>query len=475
MTPRPLDPSVRGHRGRPEHMAQAMIKPQPGSLASRLPFGIHYAWVIVAVLAVVQVFGASIFMVAGIMVPPLSDVDGDFGWNVGIIGAAIAVYYFFGAVFAPICGSLGDRFGIRRMMLAGIVCYGFGMTMLGLVSEVWHFFLLYGVFLSLTQSISMVPMMAAVSLWFRRHLGLGIGILWTASGLGSAFLAPLIGALLESPVGWKGTFFLIGSVGAGCMLLVFPLIRNRPADVGITPYGARDADIPPVIRSETVEQLRTRVFNRATRRTKAFWNLPLVHAFGCAGHGIVLIYAIPLAVQQGLTLTQAAVIITIISLVSLVSRFATPVLAEAYGPKRMMASSLVIQGLTVLILFWAQDLWSFYVFAAAFGVGFGGEWTGYLIINRMYFGNGPVGSVYGWQMTGSLMGHGVTTALGGLVLLATGSFYPVFALSVVFNLAGVVIILMMEPTSHCLIPDWEDSLPAEARSVPVPTGGNGDG
>ncbi len=432
---------------------------------ARHPGGFHYAWVIVAVLAIVQVFGASIFMIAGIMIAPLTEPGGEFRWSVGVIGSAIALYYFSGAVFAPICGSLGDRLGLRRMMLIGIVCYGVGMTALSLIQEVWHFFLLYGVFLSLTQSIALVPMMASVSLWFRRHLGLGIGILWTASGFGSAFLAPLIGSLLESSLGWRGTFLIIGPMGAVAMLLVFPFLRNKPADIGIKPYGARDADPPVVVRTPEIENLRAKVFNQTTRRTKAFWNLPLVHALGCAGHGLILIYAIPLAVEQGLSLAQAAVIVTIISLVSLISRFSTPVLADRYGPRKMMAASLAIQGITVPILFWAHDLWAFYLFAAAFGIGFGGEWTGYLVINRRYFGDGPMGSVYGWQMTGALLGHGVTTALGGLVLLATSSFYAVFALSMFFSLSGVVVIALLEPTDSCLIPDWEDRLPAEARSV----------
>ena len=47
----------------------------------RLPFCIHYSWMIVAVLAIVQIFGSSVFFVAGIMVPPLSDSDGDFNWR----------------------------------------------------------------------------------------------------------------------------------------------------------------------------------------------------------------------------------------------------------------------------------------------------------------------------------------------------------------------------------------------------------
>jgi MFS family permease len=130
----------------------------------------------------------------------------------------------------------------------------------------------------------------------------------------------------------------------------------------------------------------------------------------------------------------------------------------------MMAASLSIQGATVLMLFWAQDPWVFYLFAAAFGLGFGGEWTGYLVINRQYFGEGPMGTLYGWQTTGALMGHAVATALAGLVLYATGSYNLILGLSMAFSLTGVVVITTLDSTSRLLIPHWEESLPPEARS-----------
>jgi len=119
-----------------------------------VPFRIHYSWVIVGVLAVVQIFGSSIFFVAGVMVAPLSDENGGFGWNVGIIGAGIACYYLFSAIYAPISGNLGDRYGARRMMLAGIVMYGVGMVALGFVTQIWQFFLFYSMFMSATASIT---------------------------------------------------------------------------------------------------------------------------------------------------------------------------------------------------------------------------------------------------------------------------------------------------------------------------------
>ena len=428
--------------------------------AGKLPFGIHYSWVVIGILATVQIFASSISMAAGIMVPPLNDAEGDFGWGLGIIGIAIASYYMFGAIYAPMTGWLGDRYGSRWMLFAAAIMYLISMFLLGQVTEVWHFFIFFGVLLSLTQSLAMVPLMSAVSGWFRRRLGVAVGILWGAGGIGTGIMAPLMGGFIEV-LGWQSTFMLIGAVGGGIMLAMVPFMRSKPADLGIQPYGARATDPPVVLRDKTVDRLRQKVFNQHTRRTKAFWNLPLIHGLGCAGHGTVLIYVIPMAFERGAfsSLAQAGIILTIISLVSVFSRVVTPIMAEMYGTRRMMAASLSIQAATVFMLFWSQEAWAFYMFAAVFGIGFGGEWTGYLVINRQYYGEGPMGTIYGWQTTGALMGHAVATALAGLVIYATGSFNMVMALSVGFSAVGVLVISLLDDTSHVLIPDWENDLP----------------
>ena len=398
-------------------------------------------------------------MAAGIMVPPLNDANGEFGWSLGTIGAVIASYYLFGAIYAPMTGWLGDRYGSRWMLFAASVMYLISMFLLSQVTEIWHFFIFFGILLSLTQSLAMVPLMAAVSGWFRRRLGLGVGILWGAGGVGTGIIAPLMGGFIEA-LGWQSTFMLIGGVGGGIMLAMVPLMRSKPADIGIQPYGARDTDPPPILRDKTADRLRQKVFNQHTRRTKPFWNLPLIHGLGCAGHGTILIYVIPMAFERGAftSLAQAGIILTIIALVSVISRVVTPILAEMYGTRRMMAASLSIQAVTVFMLFWSQDAWAFYLFAGVFGIGFGAEWTGYLVINRQYYGEGPMGTIYGWQTTGALMGHAVATGLAGLVVYVTGSFNMVMALSVAFSGVGVLVIAMLDDTSHVLIPDWEDDV-----------------
>src|SRR5712691_12202972 len=442
--------------------AQATRNSRPG----RPPGSIHYSWVIVGILVVVQVIGSAISQSAGVMVAPLRDPHGPFGWGISTIGAVIAVYYLVGALFAPVSGWLGERYGARHLLLAGGLLYGGSMVLLGMVRQPWHFLLTFSLLLSLTQSICMLPLMAAVSGWFRRRLGLATGILWAAGGLGAALLAPLVGYLMDQ-LGWQGTFWSIGVVGSGIILSLTLLFRNRPADMGLTPYGATEDDPPEVVRSPAIERLRRQVFTQHMRRTRAFWHLPLIHGLGCAGHGIVLLYVIPLAVEQGLTLVSASVILSLISVCSIGSRFLTPIVAERSGGKPIMAAALVIQGLTVLVLFWAHEMWMFYLFGSLFGIGFGGEMSAYLVVNRQYFGAGPTSTLYGWEMMGAMMGHAVASGLAGLVLYVTGAFPPVLALSMAFSLVGVLVILHLESSARVLIPHWEESLPLEARSMPT--------
>jgi len=420
-----------------------LAKPRLTISRGNLPFGVHYCWIIVGILASVQILAGSISLAAGILVPPLTDGQGGFGWGIGTVSLGIATYYLFGAIFAPISGWLGDRYGARRMMQAGGALYAISMILLGFIQELWQFFLVFGVLLSMTQSISMVPLMASISGWFRRSLGLGTGILWAAGGVGSAIMAPLMGYLIEN-VGWQATFWSIGAFGGAIILFLSIFLRNNPADVGLKPYGSLDADDGAPLGDRAMEKVRLKIFNQQIRRTRAFWNLPVIHGLGCAGHGVILIFSIPLAVSQGLTLTQGALILTVLSIVSILSRFSTPVLAEMYGSKKVMATCLFIQGITVLVLFWAQEPWHFYLFAGLFGLGFGGEWTGYLVINRQYFGNGPMGTCYGFQMTGALLGHAIAVSLGGLVVYATGSYYLVLIISMAFSLGGVLVILMLD-------------------------------
>ena len=426
------------------------------------PLSFHRAWIILAILIVVQVIGQAISMSAGIMVPLLEDSEGAFDWNIFTVSGAISLYYLIGALFSPIAGMMGDRFGARPIMFACGALYLVSMMFVGIVSETWHFFIAFGVFLAITQAFTFVPLQASIGGWFHRRLGLATGLLQGAGGIGSALLAPAVAALLDA-FGWRETFWFIAFLGGGLIILCSIFFRSKPADANIRPYGMRGDNPPDVVPPVELLKLRLKVFGQHMRKTRAFWNLPTIHGLGCAGHGIVLIFVIAYAHEIGISVTSGSWILFFISLFSIVGRFVVPVLAERFGGKPVMVIALFLQCVTVLVLFFANDLWAFYLFGTLFGLGFGGEMSAYLVVNRQYFGTGPMATLYGWEIMGAMMGHAIATFIGGLVIMLIG-YLPVFALSMGFSIVGVLVIMTLESTKRVLIPDWEDSLPPEARS-----------
>src|SRR5262249_139877 len=101
--------------------------------------------------------------------------------------------------FSPISGWLGERYGARRLMLAGGLLYGGSMGLLGLVRQPWHFLLAFSVLLSLTQSIFLVPLIAPVTASFPHPLGLATlglspaGAPGRSRGGGAGVGGPLLG------------------------------------------------------------------------------------------------------------------------------------------------------------------------------------------------------------------------------------------------------------------------------------------
>ncbi len=84
-------------------------KPRFKLSARHLPGGFHYCWIIVGILASVQILAGSISLAAGILVPSLTDSQDGFGWDIWAVTLGLGAYYLFGAIFAPAAGWLETR------------------------------------------------------------------------------------------------------------------------------------------------------------------------------------------------------------------------------------------------------------------------------------------------------------------------------------------------------------------------------
>ena len=425
---------------------------------------IHYAWVIIGLSVLLYLGGGSITQAFGVVILPLQN---EFGWSQGSITLAYGISAIMSAVLSPFIGMATDKYGGRQVLFLGVGSFFIGTSISAMATEVWHIWIAYGVFLGITQSCLNIVLITTATYWFREKLGVGVGLLQCASGIGPAGTSLLIGILLDH-YDWRLAFW---SLGLGCgsvMTLIVFFFRSRPSDMGLEPFGGAGTEATRQRFTREIQMIRDRVRAASIQSTSAFWKLVVVHYLGCLSHAIVIIYIVPIAMLAGVGGVAAAGVLSTLALVSGLTRFLTPVLAESLGARGTMAVMYVLQGLPVMMLFWTSDTWSFYLFAVIFGIGYGGEGSAFPIINRRYYGEGSLGRSFGWQLSGAMLGMATGGWIGGVLFGFFGDYQLTIAMSVATSLLGAVVIMSMDKTGQVLILDWEDGLPEEAKSATAP-------
>ena len=343
------------------------------------------------------------------------------GWSYGAIAFAFSLQWLLTGLTGPVMGWLGDRNGVRKTMVVGAFFFIAGMLLTGTMSQLWQFYLFFGILLGAAISVFQVPLVSGVTVWFRTNLGPAMGGLQALQSLGTVGLIPLIAYLFDQ-FGLKWTFWFPGIIGGVLLLLLIRPFHNEPADIGLRPVGAPEDEPIRRLQGDDTAKIRTSVFLRQAQRTGAFWNLIGIHFWGCMGHNIFIVFLIAMAVCFSL------------------------------------------QVLPPIVLLLSQEAWAFYLFAGLFGIGLGGEVPAFPIINRQYFGHAPIGTVYGWQMLGNGLGMALGPLAGGFLWDITGDFASVVVLSSALSLVGLVSVLLLPTTSRLLTPNWETFLPPAVRS-----------
>ena len=401
-------------------------------------YRLHYAWVILAAACVLSIVSRADSASFAVFIDPLVE---QFGWKRGDISFAYALAFLAGVPATVAMGWLGDRYGARTMMIGSSIVIATGTVLLGTIKELWHFYVYYGLFVgSLGNAAFMVLLPVVLTRWFHRHMGLALGIYWAGFGIGPMIFAPLFRWLIETR-GWEWTFTVIGIVIGGLLLAFSALIRSSPHEKGLSAYGAEtasEAQRVPAATAVAPANLREVLTERPV------WLLMGIHHLGCTGHAIILAHIVSMATFRGVSGIEAAGVLSTIAGVSIFSRFAFSLLTERFGGRGVLTMAVIGQAASVLILLFASEAWTFYLFAVIFAFFYGGEMVGFPIINRQLFGDkAPLGSIFSFQMLGASTGMALGGWLGGVLYDASGAYTWAIVASAATSFLGLPLALYL--------------------------------
>ena len=330
-----------------------------------------------------------------------------------------------GPLFGFVAGWIVDRFGPRRLMLAGILMAGLALVGLSVARSLPMFYFFY-----LFNALGYVcggplPNQVLLSRWFDRARGKAMGLAYLGIGFGGA-AAPLVADWLTSRVGWPAALRLLGVL---MIAIAFPFaffVRESP-EGQIGPAVRRDsAPIGPV--------LRTRAFYLL-----AIGSMCSIAAVGGTMQNLKLFLSLDVGLPQG----EIARLLSLVLIMSLAGRVLMGWLADRFAKKHVMLVIYLAVACGIPLLFLAESRGALYLFAAIFGIGLGGD---YMIIPLM------AAELFGVKLLGRVMGivltaDGVAEATAPLVVAATRdathSYASGFVMLIGFAALGAVAVALL--------------------------------
>ena len=193
------------------------------------PRGWYHGWTIVALCILLQASANGLTYNAFSLF--LRDWSAQLHAPVSQFHLSVAAMALVAALAAPGVGILADKYPARRLFVIGLLGIAVFYFLIGSVGAVWQITALYGLLAPFALVLSTaVPANALISRWFRRRLGLALGLSAFGIGMAGVLLPPLVAAVLPT-AGWRLIWKVSGVLVAVIVVpLVLLIVRDRPSE-----------------------------------------------------------------------------------------------------------------------------------------------------------------------------------------------------------------------------------------------------
>ena len=346
----------------------------------------------------------------------------EFGWTRTQVTSGNALSKLVvGPLFGFVAGWFIDKFGPRRLMLAGILMGGVALIGLGSMSALWMFYLFY-----LFNALGYVcagplPNQVLLTRWFDKARGRAMGFAYLGIGLGGA-LVPLLSVWLVQKYGWHNALRILGVL---IIVLALPLayfVKESPNEqIPTTKKTTPTAPIGWALKTKTFYLL-------------AIGSMCSIGAVGGTNQHLKLF----LSLDQQYAQSQAARVASLVLTFSLVGRLLMGWLADRYTKKYVMLLIYLLVAASIPLLFFASTPGAIYLFAIIFGIGLGGD---YMIIPLMaaeLFGVKVMGRLMGVILTADGVAEATVPMLVGNLRDQTASYTVGFSVLIALALVGAI-------------------------------------
>ncbi|WP_242123570.1 MFS transporter [Sphingobium sp. Sx8-8] len=404
---------------------------------------VHYGWAVLGTTFLTMLVVAGAVGAPGVFIVPLQK---EFGWSAADISGALAIRFLLFGGIGPFAAAFMNRFGVRRMMLIslGIVITGLLLS-LGM-SRLWQLVLLWGVVIGIGTGLTAMVLGATVATrWFTQRRGLVMGLLSASTATGQLAFLPLLASLTEH-FGWRPAIMLVCGAILLAALAALLLMRDRPSDLGLPPYGETDIHPAPAQPGSLGALMLTPIHVlRDAARVPSFWILFFsFYICGASTNGLVQTHFISLCGDYGLAAVGAASMLAMMGLFDFAGTLASGWLSDRFDNRWLLFWYYGLRGLSLLYLPFSDfSLYSLSIFAMFYGLDWVATVPPTVKLTAQRFGAERANIVFGWIFAGHQIGAASAALAGGLSRTVWQSYIPAFVAAGILCLIGAALVLLI--------------------------------
>ena len=395
-------------------------------IARTRPFGQNYAFVVVGVIFLSLLAAAGQRAAPSVLIQPLEQA---FGWSRDVISIAAALGIFLYGLMGPFAAALMQTFGLKRTLIAALLLMSAATAASSFMREPWQLILSWGVFSGLGSGcVAMVLGATVVNRWFASHRGLVMGVLTASTATGTLIFLPGLAAIAEA-AGWRGVVLTVAACTGALAPIVLWLLPERPADIGVRPYGATE-DAPAAGPHRHALTVAFSALGHAVQ-FRDFWFLfATFFICGFTTNGLVGTHLISFCGDEGIPEVRAASLLALMGVFDLFGTTASGWLTDRYDPRKLLFMYYGLRGLSLVALPYTDfSLGSLSVFAVFYGLDWIATVPPTLRLTTEVFGDRDAPVIFGWIAAGHQLGAASAAFFAGYMRTMQGNYIDAFIIA----------------------------------------------
>ena len=374
---------------------------------------------------IIIALGSGVMYVVSVVLPAVQAEFGVSRADAAMPYTLLMVGFGMGGV---LMGKVADRYGVMPPLVLGGVATSLGYVLAAQASNLWVFSLTHGLILGLLgSSVTFAPLMADTAQWWNRRRGIAVAVCASGNYLAGAFWPPIV-QWGVTHWGWRDTYWALGLVCGGGMLLLSLLFRLRPPKTVVAPVSSQAAMTSWA--SETPLGMP---------QAQALTWLSVAGVACCVAMAMPQVHIVAYCTDLGFGPARGAEMLSLMLASGIVSRLASGYICDRIGGLRTLVLGSVLQGTALLLFLPLEGLSALYLASALFGLFPGGIVPSYAIIVREYFPAVRAGVQTGTVIMATLLGMALGGWMSGAIFDLTGSYKAAFVNGIAWNLLNLSI------------------------------------